>query len=229
MDNDTTTMGDQVRFQTTRWNLVQSCRDVAALDTLIRIYWNPLYFFVRQHGYDNETAKDIVQGFLTTLLEKSTLTKADPHRGRFRTFLLTLMTNFLKDWSRAARTEKRGSGKTILSLDFARGEAEYVSEAKTGDSPETLLNRAWARSLWDQSLTELDGDPAHLEAFRLYLTKTSFEEICRKTGLTEAAAQSAIHRLKGRLRDIVVGHIRETVTTDEDLSAEVSDFTELLS
>src|SRR5687768_1201849 len=228
MDADTRIMGDDPRFKTTRWNLVQASRDVKALESLVAIYWKPLYFFIRQHGYDNETAKDIVQEFFSMMIERSVLTKADPARGRFRTFLLTALSNFMKDWSKAATRQKRGGGQPIVSLDFARGDREYGIEVAKGDSPQTVLNRAWARSLWEQSMSEMKGDPAHLEAFKLHLENVDYAAISTKTGLSESAAKSAVHRLKGQLRDIIVGHIRETVSNEAELTAEVAEFMALL-
>lgn len=228
MDPDTNAMGDQVRFQTTRWNLVQSAGNIDALDALIRIYWKPLYFYIRQHGYDNETSKDMVQAFLSMLLERGGFSRADPQRGKFRTFLLFALSNFMKDWKKAAHTLKRGSGNPTFPLDLERGESEYALMAARGLSPDVVLNRAWAKSLWQQSLSELEGQPEHLEAFRLYLDDRGLAEIAQKTGLSESAAQSAVHRLKGRIREIVVGHIRETVSTEADLQAEVAEFTALL-
>ncbi|HLF94643.1 MAG TPA: sigma-70 family RNA polymerase sigma factor [Planctomycetota bacterium] len=227
--NDTQMMGDRHQFPTTSWNLVQSSRNVQALDALIKIYWKPLYFFVRQQGYTNETSKDIVQGFLTTLLEREALTKADPARGRFRTFLLAALGNFIKDCSKAETRLKRGGDQPIFSLDFVSGESDYAIEVARGETPETVLNQAWARSLWKHSLSELDGEPAHLEAFKLYLADANYDTISQKTGLSESAAKTAVHRLKGRLRDIIVGHIRETVSSEADLKAEVAEFMSLLS
>jgi RNA polymerase sigma factor (sigma-70 family) len=222
-------MGDRHSFPTTSWNLVQSSRDVKALDTLIKIYWKPLYFFVRQQGYNNETSKDLVQSFLTTLLERDAFSRADPARGRFRTFLLTALTNFLKDCSKAETRLKRGGDQPLFSLDFKSGESEYALEVAQGETPETVLHRAWAKSLWKHSLSELEGEPAHLEAFKLYLIDADYANISQQTGLSESAAKSAVHRLKGRLRDIIVGHIRETASSDADLKAEVSEFMSLLS
>jgi RNA polymerase sigma-70 factor (ECF subfamily) len=227
--DDTQIMGDQRHFPTTSWNLVQSSRNIKALDTLIKVYWKPLYFFVRQRGFDNETAKDIVQGFLTSLMERDAFSRADPSRGRFRTFLLAALTNFLKDRSKAQSRKKRASAGPLFSLDFSSGETEFALQVTQGETPETVLNRAWARSLWKHSLSELDGEAPHLEAFRLYLADHDSATIARKTGLTESAAKSAIHRLKGKLRDLIMGHIRDTVSNEEDLRAEVAEFKSLLS
>lgn len=226
--NDTEMMGGRNSFQTTSWSLVRSVHNVQALDTLISIYWKPLYFFVRQKGNDNETAKDIVQEFLTTLLSKETLKKADASRGRFRTFLLAALENFMKDRLKFAAREKRGGGRKIVSLDFSSGESEYTLQVQSGESPETVLNRAWARSLWEDSLARLRGVPSHLEALKLYLSNSDYKDIAAKTGLSESAAKTAVHRLRGQLRDIITDHIRQTVSTEEDLRTEVSELMVLL-
>ena len=229
MKNDTRILGPNHEFDTTSWSLIRAVGDVGAFDTFVRIYWKPLYFFVRQHGLDNETAKDIVQEFMTTMLERGSLTKADPARGRFRTFLLAALTNFMKDRLKAAARQKRGGDQTILSLDFADGEREYVLEVASGEKPETVLNRTWARTLWKQAITELKGEPSHLEAFQLYLGDAGYEEIAKKTGLTPAAAKMAVHRMKGQLRDIVQHYILQTVQDEDELKVEIAEFMSLLS
>ncbi len=227
-DHDTQMMGAQVRFQTTQWTLVRASEDLKALDDLISIYWKPLYFYVRQRGYGNEAAKDIVQEFLTGLLERGAIGRADPSRGRFRTFLLTSLSRFLQDWAKAAGRQKRGAGQTILSLDFAAGEREYALQVAAGEPPERVLHRAWARSLWERSLAQLRADPAHLEAFRLYLADADYKTICARTGLSEAAAKTAVHRLKAQLKEIVLGHIRRTVAGEEEVKAELAEFLALM-
>lgn len=226
--DDTQMMGEEIRFPKTSWSLVRSSASLKAMDSLITIYWKPLYFFVRQQGHSNETAKDIVQEFLKTLMERGALKRADPARGRFRTFLLAALSNFLKDWAKAESRLKRGGDQTILSLDFAHGESEFVREVAAGESPEAVLNRAWAFSLWRHAIDELRGDPAHLEAFRMYLADTDYADICAKTGLSEAAAKTAVHRLKGQLRDLVTGHLRSTAMSEDELEVELAEFLALL-
>lgn len=228
-ENDTSLMGDQVRFQTTQWNLVKQSKDAAALDFLIRTYWKPLYFFVRQRGVDNESAKDLVQSFLTAFLERQSFEKADPSRGRFRTYLLACFENFLRDQNRAARSRRRKGLAEVLPFDFNSGELDYQRSRARQESPVLALNRAWARSLWEQSLAELRADPRHLEAFALYRNREDLRTVSKKTGLSVAAAQSAISRLRSQLREILVRHIGETVSSEEDLRAELSEFVTLLS
>lgn len=220
---------DPANFKTTQWNLVRAASDTDALEALIRIYWKPLYFFVRHHGHDGETAKDVVQAFLMDLMERGAIPKADPARGRFRTFLRAALLNFLRDRSKNAARQKRRPGRRLLSLDFKRGETDYHLQVAGGDSPERVLNRAWARSLWEDALSQLKGEQAHLEAFDLYLKEAGYPAIAAKTGLSEAAAKVAVHRLKAQLRELITSRIRETVTSEEDLKAELAEFRSLLS
>jgi RNA polymerase sigma-70 factor (ECF subfamily) len=227
--DDTKIMGDRVRFPTTSWNLVRTVRNVRSLESLITIYWKPLYFFVRQKGFDNERSKDLVQGFLTTCLEKGSLAKADPMRGRFRTFLLASIANYVKDALKAESTLKRGGHQAVVSLDFSEGEREYAVEVPKDESPESALYRAWARNLWRHALSELEGDPAHLEAFRMYVAGADYPALTKKTGLSESAARTAIHRLKGQLRDRVIEHIGSTACDAAEVEAELAEFIQLLS
>jgi hypothetical protein len=82
-------------FVTTHWSLVlkaggDTTRARAPLEQLCRQYWRPLYHYIRRRGYGVEDAQDLAQGFFARLLERQVLAQADPHRGRFRSFLLAV-------------------------------------------------------------------------------------------------------------------------------------------
>ncbi|HLF92944.1 MAG TPA: sigma-70 family RNA polymerase sigma factor [Planctomycetota bacterium] len=229
MNHDTEILGDCRGFDTTRWNLVRVARDREALDSLIQVYWKPLYFFVRRKGYDNETSKDVIQDFLASLIERDGFVRADPGRGKFRSYLLAGLTNHLKDWTKSANRKKRLPPRGTLSLDFVWGEREYSQVDHTTLSPEAVLDRAWARSLLEQSIAKLEGSAAHREAFRLWFDDADFRTISDRTGLSEGAAKSAVHRLRGELRKIVTGHLRRFAADEDELRAELSDFVSLFA
>src|SRR4030042_159666 len=112
------------QFATTHWSIIMAASDSAsaqhetALDALCQTYWFPLYAYLRRHGYDSHQAEDYPQGFFAGLLERKGLQRADPKEGKFRSFLLASLKNFLADeWDRA-RAQKRGGDKKVLSLDF---------------------------------------------------------------------------------------------------------------
>src|SRR6516225_2942973 len=81
-------------FATTHWSVVVRAGDsrspeaATAMERLCRIYWYPLYVFVRRKGYNHEDACDLTQSFFARFLEKRCLVLADASRGKFRTFLL---------------------------------------------------------------------------------------------------------------------------------------------
>jgi RNA polymerase sigma factor (sigma-70 family) len=226
---DTDILGHRITFQKTSWELVRAARTPQALDGLIRMYWKPLYFFVRRRGYDNETAKDLVQDFLTSALENDTLSKADPARGRFRTFLLTALTNFIKDWNRSAARIKRGGGQDLRSLDFEGGEQEYALVTASEETPEAVFHRAWAQGLLAQCIAGLKGKPSHLRAFELLMKGGGYPEICRETGLNESAAKTAVHRLRQQLRDALTGTLSKSLGEDEEIDVALAEFASLLA
>jgi RNA polymerase sigma-70 factor (ECF subfamily) len=225
---DTEILGDNVRFAKTSWDLVRSATEPDGMDNLIRLYWKPLYYFVRQKGFDNETAKDMVQGFLADALERGTIAKADPARGKFRTFLLAALSNYMKDWHKSSNRLKRGGGQSTLSLDFDAGERQYAFEVASGEQPETTLDRAWAQSAFDACVAELQGTPRHLQAFRMVLQGSSYLEIAEELGISESAAKTAVFRLRQQLREGVLRRMSQKSGGSSDEPLSMADFAALL-
>ncbi len=228
MEQDTDILGARQEFEETSWSLVRRAGQQDVLEKLCSIYWKPLYFFTRRQGYPNEEAKDLVQGFVVTLIERRAFLRADPARGKFRTFLLASLSNFIANCQKASRRQKRGGGRMVFSLETSRVETEYLRSVASGEPPERALDRAWARNLWHQSLSELQGDPRHLEAFRLRLSGESYEVIAQQTGLEVAAAETAVHRLRLQLRETIENYIRQTVLEDGEFETELREFESLL-
>ena len=97
-----------------------------AREQLCRTYWRPVYGFVRRQGHSPEDAQDLTQEFFARFLERKQVKLADPDRGRLRSFLLSSLKNFLANERAYARAEKRGGGRSLLSLD-QQSEAETPS------------------------------------------------------------------------------------------------------
>lgn len=216
---ETSIGGENVRFQATPWTMVLR-GDSQALDHLISIYWKPVYFYVRRKGHDVETAKDITQEFWETILERASVEKADPARGKFRTFLLAALSNFLTDEARAALSLKRGGGQRLLSLDFSQGETQFRLEPASDEPPEASFNRRWARTVLKEALEELK--PPYVDAVKLHLAGET--EIASKLGVSESDAKNYVHRGRARLREILTAKIRETVDDPSQLEEEISEF-----
>ena len=139
------------RFATTRWSLVlaaggdRSEQADRALAELCADYWYPLYAYVRRRGYEAEDAKDLTQAFFAKLLEKHDLTAVDPARGRFRSFLLTSLKNFLaSEWRRQA-TLKRGGDVELVSIDYEDAENRYRLEPAHALTPNTKSANIWLK------------------------------------------------------------------------------------
>ena len=218
-------------FLTTHWSAVQNARAAdskranAALETLCRTYWYPLYAFVRRLGHSPHDAEDLIQGFFAQCIEKNYLHTADRQKGRFRSFLLIALKRFLaNEWDRA-RTRKRGGDRQIISLD---AEQRYASEPASTLSPDKLFERRWALTLLENVLAKLKaeqleaGRGAIFEALQPVLTSrgTPYSELAKRLGLTESAVKVAVHRLRQRYRELLEQEIADTVSSSAEIAEE---------
>jgi RNA polymerase sigma-70 factor (ECF subfamily) len=227
------------RFASTRWSIVMAAgqRDSpeseAALATLCRLYWYPLYAYARRRLPDAEQAQDLTQEFFARLLEKDYLRQADRQRGKFRTFLLTAFQNFLAKEHARANAQKRGGGRQILSLDFASGERRYHREPSHDTTPEAVYERGWALLLLEQGLARLRQEFADLGKQRLFeclkgtltfaQTPPPYAELAGELGMSMQALKVAVHRLRRRYGELVRAEIAQTVTTADEIEDELRD------
>ena len=130
------------RFETTRWSMVQAAADPAdpesstARADLCQTYWPAVYGFLRRSGHDPEAAQDLTQGFFTRLLEKQSLRVADLRRGRFRSFLLSSVQNFVRNERQSAQRQKReGAAAGGDYLESSAGGAPAPPKKTAGRAP----------------------------------------------------------------------------------------------
>jgi RNA polymerase sigma factor (sigma-70 family) len=224
-------------FATTHWSLVLAAGGSSApdsrqaLEELCTRYWHPLYAFARRRGYNEEDARDLTQAFFTKLLEKRDLQAADPSRGRFRTFLLTAMKNFLASEWRRENSLKRGGGVTVLSLDFDSAEAAYRLEPSGDLDPEAIYHRRWAMSVLEQAVADLQLKYQKAGKAELFLALRGFlggdddtipyADLSRRLGQSQGSLRTATSRLRSRwsrrLRELVA----ETVGQESDIKDEL--------
>ena len=232
-------------FVTTRWSVVRAAGVGAgstgreALSELCQTYWYPLYAFLRRRGHQPEEAQDLTQAFFTHLLEGRVLSAADAARGRFRSFLLQSLKNFLSTERRRRFAQKRGGGRPMLSLDYQSGEDRYRLEPADPLTPERLFDRRWALTLLEQGLAELrreyetSGRGALFAALESHLEgrpgTTAYAELGSRLGMSEGAVKAAAHRLRRRYRELLRRAIAETVSTPEDIEDELRDLLNALS
>src|SRR5713226_10041096 len=132
----------------------------AALAQLCQTYWAPLYSYVRSRGHTVHDAQDLTQSFFAYLIEHKIYTRADRQKGKFRSFLLVSLKNFLADASDRERTLKRGSGQSFLRLHEEQAkEAESLFQTHSTTSNEDLIfDRSWAEALVAAGLERLSAD-----------------------------------------------------------------------
>jgi RNA polymerase sigma factor (sigma-70 family) len=214
------------QFSTTHWSVVliagqENEGGEQALQKICERYWYPLYAFTRRSGYDSHSAADATQGFFLYLLDSSLLSKADPKRGRFRTFLLESLKHYLISEHRSAQAIKRGGGQLILSLDEKLAESRFALEPKDHRTPERLFERSWALNLLDQTLSILRSDYRKTGRGELFqaLEKAilkdadvdTYQRIARELNMNEGSIKVAVHRLRSRFREILRGLVASTV------------------
>jgi len=203
---------------------------VAAMAELCRIYWYPLYAYVRRRGHDQHAAEDLTQEFFACLLARDFLAGIDRQKGKFRSFLLTCMQHFLADqWDRT-QAQKRGGGRKIIPLDGLDAETRYRLEPAEAMTPEKLFERQWALMVLERVLSRLEQQWAASGKAQLFvaLKKTlggerpeRYAAIAASLGMTEGAVKMAAHRLRRRYRELVREEIAHTVASPEEVEDEI--------
>jgi RNA polymerase sigma-70 factor (ECF subfamily) len=202
-----------------------------ALEQLCRTYWFPLYAYVRRQGCGPEDAQDLTQAFFAHFLHKDHLGRANRERGRFRTFLLTSLQNFLRhEWERA-RAEKRGGGKAFISWEDEAAEERYHLEVNPQLTPDQVFDQRWALALFQKALARLQkesvaaGKSAQFEELKTFLSSESaggaYDGAASRLGLSSGAVAVAVHRLRQRYGELVREEIAHTVATPADVEEEM--------
>jgi DNA-directed RNA polymerase specialized sigma24 family protein len=226
--------GGNIRFETTQWSLVSRVgsedeENRIAFESLYRSYSHPIYGFIRRRGYSRHEAQDLTQDFFLHLLQKNITNRADPLRGKFRTFLLSALGFFLLHANEKAGTQKRGGDAMMVFLDEETAEALYqlTDPAQTA---EQIFDARWAATLVQATIDRLKAEMEaagkgelfnQIRGFLIEYAKSSYAEAAQATGLTIAALKTAIHRLRVRYRDLLREEIARTVMSPADFDDEV--------
>ncbi len=230
----TTIGGTPAPFPKTRWTLICQARDHGdrrELHELLADYWRPLYAFLRYQGRDADAAMDAVQGFLLHLLQRDFAAALDPHRGKFRSYLLAALKNYLVNEHAKATAHKRGGPAIPVSLDVS-GDTRTYEPAAPDVPPERLFEREWAVCLLERAVAALKqefadaGRAAHFEALRRFFQPDdeppSHEEVARDLGVTKDNLKVMLHRARRRFAELVRAEIRDVVASDAEVEEELA-------
>ena len=225
-------------FPTTRWTLVvrATAEDFAvrqeALAELLSQNWYPLYAFLKRSGKPDDEIEDLIQGFYLRILDSDLLTSVDQHRrGRFRSFLLVCLKNFVaNEWQRD-QAVKRGGNWKKLSLDLSTANERYQIEPSHDLTPQRAFDRAWALDMLDRSLQEIadrwqaSGKGRKFDLLKGYLLHTDSlprDEVAAELNMTPAALKVAVHRLRAEFRSALCRQVAETLDRDDLLEDEIN-------
>jgi RNA polymerase sigma-70 factor (ECF subfamily) len=230
-------------FLTTHWSLVQGAgsteedRSRALIDVLLKRYWKPVYCYLRRKGYDNEQAKDLTQGFFhRVVLGRSLIRKADPSKGRFRSFLLSALNRYLISVHEAETARKRIPQEKLVSLDVA--DVPELPAALTQLAPEESFNYAWVSTLLEEVLAEVEATcrqrdlTVHWQVFQDRLLHPALrgtepptmQEICERYGVAEPAqASNMITTVKRLFQTALREQVRRSVVSEAQVVEELEE------
>jgi RNA polymerase sigma factor (sigma-70 family) len=223
-------------FPTTHWSVVLTAGGSSlgaqnALEGLCRAYWHPVWAYARRQGRGVEEAQDLTQDFFARLLSRDYLQRADPERGRFRSFLLTAFKRFLiNDWQRG-QAAKRGGGQALISWDEPHMGTRLQWEPADPSTPEMVFEKQWAVAVLERVLEQLGaeftakGDRERFERLKVLLWgekgSPPLAQVAEELGLSEGALKVALHRLRQRFRDLLRAEVAQTVAHPQDVDDEL--------
>lgn len=228
-----------VRFNTTRWSVVllsaQSRQPGSgeALSELCQLYWYPLYGFTRRRGYNPEEARDLTQGFFLHLLEHKALTRVNPEKGKFRSFLLASLQNYLLTTEVRNRCQKRGGQIEFISFDARLAEDNYRAEAVDTLTPEIIFDARWGMALLGQAMTRLEmkysteGKLPVFDVLKPFVDITNrrdsppYQKVAEELNVSVENAKVLIHRLRKQYTSLVREEVARTVEDAADIDGEV--------
>jgi RNA polymerase sigma-70 factor (ECF subfamily) len=222
--------GERDAFLTTHWSLIEDVKehrdtDRALIGLLIKRYWKPVYCYVRRKGYDNEQAKDLTQGFLhEVVLNRHLVDRADSSKGRFRSFLLHALNQYLLDKHRKETALKNIPREKLVPLDIA--EPSTLPQRVSKLDAEQSFDYVWKVNLLERALAEMKdryiqrGMETHWYVFHDRLLRPTLEgkappslrEICRKYDIeSESTVSNMLNTVKKLFRSVLRNHVRQTV------------------
>jgi RNA polymerase sigma factor (sigma-70 family) len=234
------------RFCTTRWSVVllsaqtQAPGSKAALAELCRLYWFPLYAFVRRRGYSPADTQDLVQGFFLHLLDHKALAEVDPGKGKFRSFLLASIKNYLSKEADRARCLKRGGNVEFVPLDTEN--AEEICQFEPADflTAETIFDARWATALVQETMARLgnqyaaQGKSAALKVLEPFLAPggvqvlPSYQQAADQLQVSIVAVKTLIHRMRKQFAILLREEVARTVSDPAEIDAEIHSLCEAL-
>ena len=220
-------------FPLTSWDLLAAAsghgaQSATALNEFAERYYAAVRAFIAAITRNPDDAEDLTQRFFeTVILSGRLLMRADPHKGRFRSYLKQAIRNFLVDEHRRGG---RSVNPEVRPDDLQEGWDSIAIEPSAG--PDAALLRAWARSLVAMAVTRLEalceakGQHQHFELFvHRYVQDPDhpppWREVGKKFELDEKTARSRAETAARHFRALLRNLIASDVGSEEDIDSEL--------
>ena len=206
-------------FPDTNWAEVNAVADgdSRARDQVISRYREPMLAFLRCTGFAREEAEDALHDFLAFAIKRELFARGEQSRGRFRSFLLAALKNFLANRRRHAHAARRHPAGGLGSLDEMADEYCQPEGAIESETPERAFDRAWTRELMVRVLARLEsecrerGQSSHFEVFRLRIigpqldgnATPAMDAVARRLGLTFKETANRLVTMKRAFRRVL--------------------------
>ncbi len=231
--------GSSESFQPTRWSIVLAAGDprstdcAEALDWLARTYWRPVYAYLRRRGHTIEDAKDLTQEFFEVALRRNLAGRARRREGKFRTFLLASVRNFLRDVQDRRSAARHGGGHRRAEMDLDVAGLEIAGPGS--ETPEQAYNRRWALGLLEASLEDLKrhyaagGKDLQARLFERYVDlmvsggSVEYPALAAEFGCSVTDVTNYLHRARRLYRDLLRARIRDSVSRPEEVDEEIGE------
>ena len=225
----------------TNWKVVNAAKgdssDPAsrnALEELCRVYQHPIYVALRyKHNYSHHDSEDLSQTFISWLIHGGYLQRADPAKGRFRTFLLSYLDNFVSNHRRKLLAQKRGGSIVHVAAEFPSETNRDAVEPKDENTPDKEIDRAWTVATFREALDRLrskfvaEGRADEFEILQEFLLRKrdggeSYSSAAERLGINEVALRQRVSRFARKFREMLEEIIRPMVKDDAEMDDELS-------
>ncbi len=225
----------ETTFLDTKWDVVMlaatetdTAERNAALESICRSYWNPIHAFLRKQGHSPEDASDITQGFFQHLLARDVFARLNPHKGRFRSFLLSYLHGYVTGDRHKHSGERRGGSAEFVLRDATQIDSSASSGLEDTQSSTSEFDRAWALTVVGEASRRLQQEFENSGRSQLYealwpivTEEAPYGRIAQKLQMSEGAARMALHRFRHRFQELLRQTVGETVSHPADLEDEL--------
>ncbi|HEY7423704.1 MAG TPA: hypothetical protein VH682_05610 [Gemmataceae bacterium] len=230
-------------FPITVWTFIHQAGDrkrpayAEAVNRFVARYWKPVFCFLRAKGYPLPQAEDLTQEFFTRLLERDWLERADPKRGRLRTFLLTLLIRFLSDEGPERAPRQKTFEQQFVSITSLVGDEERSFEPPCGETPESIFLQRWAAEVLSNARRRLQrfcAERGHAEWYALFEAahggdeETNREALAERFKMTCNQVRHALAQVRQWFKVLLHTEVRNEVGPDADMVEEVRELLALL-